>query len=122
MSTVFRVENPLTMQGLWYDKDGNFNPFIEKLSEAKCKDLPMQFDLLYKDAGYAWFSACNDFPEMCNWFALQDLVELAQAGYHLYKFEVTAYKQVPGHVIFTRESIVDTVKLDIRVLAEAGAA
>lgn len=115
--TVFRVENPGTMQGLWYDKDGNFNPFIKQLSDAKCAALPMDFDPLYKDAGYSWFSGCDDFPQMRNWFSLQDLVELAQAGYHLFKFEVTAFKQVPGHVIFTRESVIDTEMLDIGVLA-----
>lgn len=119
MTTIFRVENPATMQGLWYDKDGNFNPFVKKLSEGKCKELPMEFDSLYKEAGYAWFSGCNDFPEMRNWFSLQDLVELGKAGYHLYRFEVAAFKQVPGHVIFTRESILDQAKLDIGLLTGA---
>lgn len=115
--TVFRIENPDTMQGLWYDKDGNFSPFIKRLSDAKCKDLPMGFDLTYKDAGTAWFSACADFPQMREWFHFQDVVELAQAGYHLFRFEVSAYRSVPGHVIFTRENVLDAAKLDIRLLA-----
>lgn len=117
--TVFRVENRETMQGLWYDKDGNFNPFITTLSDAKCKDLPMGFDPAMKEAGLSWFSACDNLPEMRNWFAFQDLVELAQAGYHLYRFEVTAFKQVPGHVVFTREHIIDQAQLDIRLLSDA---
>jgi hypothetical protein len=114
--TVFRIENQDTMQGLWYDKDGNFNPFIKRLSDAKCKELPMYFDPTYKDGG-AWYSGGIDFPQMREWFHFQDVVELAQAGYHLYKFEVAAYRQVPGHVVFTRESIMDTTRLNIRLLA-----
>lgn len=115
-SIIYRVENPLSMQGLWYDNDGRYNPFIKRLSAAKCRDLPMDFDLLYKQQGKAWISACDSLPDMKNWFHYQDVVELSEAGYHLYAFEVHEYKQVPGHVIFTREAVVGSRILDINVL------
>jgi hypothetical protein len=122
MGIIYRVENPDSNQGLWYDADGNFSPFIKKLSDAKCKDLPMDFDTLYKEGGYAWISACDSLPDMRNWFNYQDLVELKKAGYDLYQFKVTGYKQVPGHVIFTRESVIETAKLDINLLSDTSLA
>jgi hypothetical protein len=116
---VFRVENPNSHQGLWYDKDGNFNPFITKMTDAKSKDLPMDPDLeTYKAGGTAWISGCDSLPDMHNWFSVQDLIELEGAGYNLYRFLVSGYRQVPGHVIFTRESVIDVVKMDLSILKE----
>lgn len=103
--TIYRVENPRTMQGLWYRGDGTFNPHILTLSDGKCRDLPMGFDPTFKTSGLDWFSACDNLDDMQNWFSLADLKELSQQGYGLYRFEVSRLIRVPGHVAFTREHV-----------------
>jgi len=115
-SIIYRVENQQSFQGLWYDKDGNFNPFIRQLTDAKCRDLPMGFDPIYKQEAKAWYSGCDNLPDMNNWFHFRDIEELSKAGYHLYEFEVHDYKQVPGHVIFTREAVIGSRIVDFNIL------
>jgi hypothetical protein len=116
--TVYRIENPVTMNGLWYNEQRELTAFITTLSNAKCKDLPMPFDAeRYSQDGLAWFSATDVLEEIPDWCSLQDLAELAEAGYHLYAFTVSHYRKVPGHAIFAREHIIDCVQLDLSVLA-----
>lgn len=103
---LFRVENPVTNQGLWYDGDGNFNPFILTLAAAKSRDLPMEFDPDMLAGGQRWYSACDNIPDLQHWFSRQDLLELDKAGYGLYQFDVSDYRQRNGHAVFTRSQVV----------------
>lgn len=114
--TLYRVENPITMQGLWYDKDGRFNPLITKLSNAKCRDLPMGYDPLLKVDGLAWYSACDNIPDMQNWFSHQDLIELQALGYGLWEFDVARYHVTNGHAAFGRHHVIASRQIDIGVL------
>ena len=114
---VYRIENPVTRNGLWYNDKKEYTAFIKTLSNAKCKDLPMPFDPeLYSQEGLAWFSATDKLEEIPDWCSLQDLVELEEAGYNLYAFTVQHYRKVPGHVVFAREHILKCEKLDLDVL------
>jgi hypothetical protein len=114
--TIYRVENPNTEQGLWYSHDAKFNPLIRQLSNAKCRDLPMGFDELYSAQGRAWYSGTDSIEQMQDWLPWQDLVELQHLGYGLYELDVQEFKQVPGHVIYTRESIIASRQLPMEVL------
>jgi hypothetical protein len=114
---VYRIENQQTMNGLWYNEQKECTAFIKTLTNAKCKDLPMPFDPeLYGQDGLAWFSATDVLEEIPDWCSLQDLVELEEAGYHLYRFTVSHYREVPGHVVFAREHIIECELLDLSVL------
>jgi hypothetical protein len=116
MNTLYRVENRMTWQGLWYNKDGTFNPFIKTLTNAISRDLPMGFDPQFKVNGLDWVSACDNLPDMRNWFSLEDLAELDGLGYNLYEFKVERYRNVNGHAAFAREHIYEQQKLDLSLL------
>ena len=116
MNTIYRVENPVTWQGLWYRKDGSFNPFIKTLTNAIARDLPMGFDPEFKVDGLDWISGCDNLPDMKNWFSAQDLTELYGFGYDLYEFKVERYRTVNGHAAFAREHILESQKLDLSLL------
>ena len=116
MPIVFRVENPLTKQGLWYGEDGVFNPFIKTLSNALSKDLPMNFDPAFKAEGLDWISGCDNLPDMQNWFSKQDLQELEGRGYRLYQFNVNRYRTVNGHAVFAKEHVLETSRIDLSLL------
>ena len=116
MMTIFRVENPLTKQGLWYGEDGGFNPYIKTLTNAISKDLPMDFDPAFKLEGLDWISGCDNIPEMKNWFSVRDLKELESRGYGLYEFSVNRYRKLNGHAVFAKEHVLQTSKIDLSIL------
>lgn len=119
MNTLYRVENPLSKQGLWYREDGSFNPFIKTLTNALAKDLPMGFDPQFKAEGLDWISACDNLLDMKNWFSTQDLQELEGRGYSLYQFNVNRYRTINGHAVFAKEHVLETNRVDLSLLKGA---
>jgi hypothetical protein len=116
MAKLYRVENPLSQQGLWYRADGMFNPFIKTLTNALARDLPMGFDPQFKVEGLNWISACDNLPDMRNWFSTQDLQELEARGYSLFEVNVERYRTVNGHAVFAKEHVLQTEKLDLSLI------
>lgn len=111
MPTLYRVENQVTMGGLWYNEAVEKTDFIKTIPNAMNRDLPMDFDPTF--AG-GWYSAGESIPQMRNWFSANDMMELEKAGYHLYKIDVKDYRRVPGHVLFRREGAIFTrVPIDL---------
>lgn len=117
MATLYRVENPITMVGLWYNNEGEKTDFIKhQIQGAQCADLPMDpKQEIYGDGG-RWYSACDNIPDMRNWFSVSDLQQFKQAGYGLYLFEVPEYRIADGHAIFLREKVIEVVEADISLL------
>lgn len=113
MTTLFRVENPLSKVGLWYDEDGNFTEFIKTLDDAQCKDVPMDFD---PDFAGGWASACDNLPDMQNWFAAKDIAALQEIGYGLYGYEVAEYRIANGHALFRKDTASEKRLLPITLL------
>ncbi len=110
---VYRIENQKTMHGMWYNSDGELDPFIKTLTEGISKDLPMEFDEKYGQNGKRWYSGCHDKGLLKNWFSLLDAKELSNAGYKLYEFDVTEYIIEEFQTIFTRESIISQVEIEL---------
>ena len=117
MPTLYRVENPDTNIGLWYNEFGEKTDFIKhQIEGAQCADLPMDPDpSVYADGG-AWYSACDNVADMSNWFSPSDLKQFEQAGYGLYLFDVTEYRTVSGHAIFLKENAIKVVRAPISIL------
>lgn len=115
MPTLFRVENHITEVGLWYNSDGTFTEFIKTIEDAQCRDLPMEFDPQMKEGGN-WVSACDNIPDMKNWFSTSDLHKFQQIGYGLYAYEVPDYRMANGHAIFLKEKAIEFRPMDIKIL------
>lgn len=103
--SIYRIENPQTMHGMWYDGEGNYNPFIFNLTEGISRDLPMDPHARYGSDGMRWYSAGKTRENMNEWFSPTDAVELQQAGYVLYEFTVSQYRMEEHQVLFTRQGI-----------------
>lgn len=117
MATLYRVENPNTMVGLWYNQFGEKTDFIvNEIKEAQCRDLPMDIDQETYGDGGRWYSACDNIVDMRNWFSVTDLQQFKQAGYGLYLFEVPEYRMAYGHAIFLREKVIEVVEAPISLL------
>lgn len=117
MPTLYRVENPVTNIGLWYNNEGEKTDFIKhEIAEAQCADLPMPKDeTVYGDGG-RWYSACDNIPDMRNWFSVSDLQQFKRKGYGLYLFEVPEYRIANGHAIFLKEKALSVIQVDISLL------
>lgn len=119
MATLFRIENQASMQGLWYDADGNFRPLITQLKDGRARDMPMDPDADFGVDGMRWYSACESIPALECVFSLDDVIELEGLGYGLYRFEVADFRRNDWHALFTREAIIEQAKLDIGLLKQA---
>lgn len=108
---IFRIENPDTNHGMWYDGDGNYNPFIFNLTEGVSRDLPMEHHIRYGFGGTRWFSGCQDVELMRHWFSKKDIEELLSSGYKLYKFESTEFVVEEFQVLFTRTGIITRTEI-----------
>ena len=119
-AVIYRVENPDTMAGLWYDGNGKFTEFVRTLDDGQCRDLPMPHDPAL--AG-GWFSACDNLADMSHWFSAADLVQLEGLGYGLYEITVPDLdvRAAGGHVVFRRGNatfrLVPTSLLETEVAA-----
>lgn len=113
---IFRIENPDTMNGMWYNQHGEFEPFIFGLTEGISAHLPMQPDERYGNIGQRWFSGCGDFQQLQYWFSNRDVIELGEAGYKLFRFESREFVNEEFQTIFTRRGIISQVELDIDLL------
>lgn len=110
---VFRIENPVTNNGMRYDKNGNYAPRILNLTEGISRDLPMGFNPDHVKDGKKWSSGGRNIAEMNLWFSAKDAYELMQDGYRLYKFEVAEFQLKENEILFTREGIITKEEIEI---------
>lgn len=113
---IFRIENPNTMHGMWYRLSGEYDPFIKTLTDGISADLPMDPHERYGQLNQRWFSGCKDFEQLKLWFSHQDIIELNNAGYKLFKFESTEYQNEDVQTIFTRRGIISQTEISIQDL------
>ena len=116
MRTIYRIENPNTMHGMWYKLDGTWSPFIFNLTEGISRNLPMGFDARYSRGGKKWFSAGKSKDNMNQWFSPLDAIELATAGYKLFAFDSSEYVVEEHQVLFTREGVIRSEEIPLEIL------
>lgn len=113
---IFRIENPETMCGMWYDRDGNPRPLIKTLTEGISAHLPMEPHPRYGKNGRRWYSGCADFSSMRQWFSDRDALELHERGYRLFSFESVEYEVEENQVLFTREGVLRQEELKMSTI------
>lgn len=87
--TFYRVCNPTTQQGLWYNFDGTFSGLIhDKFTFCANTELLMDFD----SELVGWLSAVEELDHLWAWFTEEDILELQKYGWYIYEYRVTDYK------------------------------
>lgn len=109
---IYRIESPVG-RSLWYTPTGEFNPFINNLTNALAKDFPMGFDAKFKEGGLDWLSAGKSIENMKTWFSKQDIEELLGYEYKLYEFIVREYKIEENQALFTRRGVVRQIEVPV---------
>lgn len=100
-AVLYRVENPDTGSGPWYDAAGNYTGIAHTLTGSLCRELPMPYRA---EIAGDWFCAAEDLTGLALRFSLSDLEQLEGLGYGLYEITVpeTDVRQAGTHVVFRR--------------------
>lgn len=115
---VYRIENPIDMNGMWYNKDGIFMKTIDILCpNGIAKDFPMPLNLeLHRKEGKIWNSGGKSIKNMNQWFSAQDAINLFNNGFKLFKFEVNEYQELDIEILFTRQSIIKQEEIPLEMV------
>lgn len=112
---AYRVEDQRRGHGIWRDFDGKVNPVFSKLTQGKCKDMPMEDSEFYRHDGKQWFSATDTSEKLKAWFSVLDVVEMLDLGYSVFEFEISSCRVVSEYEIcFTRDCIISQKEIDPR--------
>lgn len=109
---IYRIENPQTKCGMWYNERGQYEPFVDKLTEGRSKHLPMPHDDSFRKNNLKWYSACRSIDQLIEWFSERDIYELVENGYRIYALEVSQYKIEENQVLYTKEGILTKTELE----------
>lgn len=112
---VYRIENPIDKDGMWYNKDGIFRKTIHILCpNGIAKDFPMPENLaLHRMDGYVWNSAGKSAENMNQWFTADDALNLYHNGFKLFEFETSMFHELPMEILFCRKGIVSQKEIPL---------
>lgn len=116
MMKIYRIENEDTMHGMWYRLDGIYDPFINRLTDGKSKNLPMGFDDKFHKDNLNWFSGCADVETMRHWFSDLDAFELFRNGYKLFEFQSKQFVVEEFQTLFTREGLLSKQEIPLETI------
>lgn len=101
MKQFYRVANNETKEGLWYGQDGEFTGLIHsRFDFCKNSELRMPFDL----ECIGFLSATETLEELLNWFPVEDLLKLEEAGYFVTVYVSGEYKFHNNHWLIDQRS------------------
>lgn len=107
MKKFYRVCNPESQQGLWYNFDGKFTGLIhDKFSFCANSGLAMDFD----SELVGWLSAVENLEDLWKWFTEEDVKSLQQYGWYIHSYKVENYKwydKFEHWVICQKTSVID---------------
>lgn len=98
----YRVENPDTVDGLWYNKDGTYTGRIhtEEFSQLRLCELPMPYD----EEILGWVSVTDSLETLKVWFNDEDMAILRPKGFKVTEYESDEYRSVDGHWVMKQNS------------------
>jgi hypothetical protein len=114
MKTFYRVCNPETEQGLWYDYKGNFTGLIHtKFDFCTNSNLEMPFD----DELIGWLSAVEKLDDLWVWFEKVDVYRLQKHGWFIHEYVVRDHKFYDkfNHYVIHQDSSIPVRTIDIGV-------
>jgi hypothetical protein len=120
--TVYRIENPIDRDGMWYNKDGIFRKTIHVLCpDGIAKDFPMPLNLeLHRRNGEIWNSAGKNVENMNQWFTASDAINLYNNGFKLFEFETTMFQELEMEILFCRKGIIKQKEIPLESIWDLG--
>lgn len=117
IKTIYRIENPTDMNGMWYNIQGEPLKRIHELCpNGIAKDFPMPYDLLWRKDGRIWNSGGKSIENMNQWFTAEDAINLMNNGFKLFQFEVNIYNELDMEILFCREGIIKQKEIPLELV------
>lgn len=116
--TIFRIEDPNSDNGLWYNKDAQLIETVKILCPhgvAKDFPMPLNFQLHRKD-GEVWNSAGKSMENMNYWFTAEDARNLYNNGFKLFQFEVSMFQELELEILFCRKGILKQTEIPLETI------
>jgi hypothetical protein len=112
---IYRIENPVDKDGMWYTKDGIYRKTIQILCpDGIAKDFPMPLRLeLHRKDGEIWQSAGKDIKNMNEWFTASDALNLYRNGFKLFEFETTMFQELEMEILFCRRGVISQKEIPL---------
>lgn len=111
---VYRIEDPNSQDGMWYNSKGKPKKIIDKLCpNGKAKDLPMPYNELHKKDNKSWSSGGKSIEQMQHWFTNQDALQLVKNGYKLYEFIVPEIQELEFEVLFCKADVITKKEIEL---------
>ena len=116
--TIFRIENPVDKDGMWYNKNGIFRKTIHILCpNGIAKDFPMPINLeLHRKDNKIWNSAGKSIENMRQWFTAEDALNLYNNEFKLFQFEVNLFQELPMEILFCREGVINQKEIPLETI------
>ena len=110
--SFFRVCNPETQRGLWYNFDGSFSGLIHN-EFAFCENSGLKMDFDPELVG--WMSAVDNLEDLYKWFTQADILRLQSLGWFIHEYEATRVKfyEKFQHWVICQETSILKKKLDM---------
>jgi hypothetical protein len=106
----YRVANLDTLQGLWYDYDGNFTGLIHNKFDFCTNN---KLEMPYNEEVIGWLSATDKLSDLFNWFTKDDISKLEKHGYRICIFEASEFIEYENHWLIKQDSSVVKVTISI---------
>ncbi len=117
LKTIYRIENPIDKDGMWYTKDGIERKKIHILCpNGIAKDFPMPFNSLHQKDGFIWQSAGKNIENMNQWFTTQDAINLFNNGFKLFEFQTSMFQELEMEILFCREGVVSQKEIPLETI------
>lgn len=107
---VYRVFDPVGVEGLWYTKDKIQTNRIRRVLIGN--DMPMDRADVYSTNNKVWRSSACSIPQLRYWFTHDELAKLILHGMVLGEFVVTEWIELPhGEIIFSEGELCRAVDI-----------
>lgn len=115
---IYRIEHESKGNGMWYNSKGEYDPFINTLTDGKSKHLPMNHDDKYRYKNLVWYSGCQSLNLLLQWFSEKDIDELLNNEYKLYEIIATQYMLEDNEILFTKEGIISKREIELESICK----
>lgn len=118
IKTIYRIENPTDMNGMWYNIQGEPLKRIHELCpNGIAKDFPMPLNLeLHRRDGRIWNSGGKSIENMNQWFTPEDAINLMNNGFKLFQFKVNIYNELDMEILFCRDGIIKQKEIPLELV------
>jgi len=116
---IYRIEHGVTTLGMWHTMDDTGDqPLVAQLTRQDIAQMPMPDDDLWRADGRQWYSGVPSMEAMSFWFTREDMIELFDLGFDIFRYDVTEWNHLEHETLFTRESVISKVNIKEEILGD----